>query len=246
MSVQSIERAFLILRALSTGALGVTDIADRTGLAKSTVSRLLSALETEGAIEQLEAGGTYRLGAALGDLAGASAPGRNLVASARPLLLELTDATGETSGLSTLDDRTVYYLDHVNSEDDVQVRDWTGEHAPLHSVPSGLVILAHSSIEFVRNYLLSDLEKTTDITVTDPTEITQRLETARNDGYAWIRDEFASGITSVAAPVRDASGRVDAALHIHAPSYRFPAPGAEAEIADRVVEAARKLSALRS
>ena len=126
--VQSIERAFALLRALSLGPCGVTELAERTGLPKSTVSRLLSALEDEKAVEQLEVAGEYQLGTGLIDLAGGAQPGRNLVASARPHLLELVNQIGEIAGISTFDlsKGTVYYLDHAkNDEDDVTVSSLT-------------------------------------------------------------------------------------------------------------------------
>ena len=72
MSVQSIERAFALLRALATAPYGVTELADQVELPKSTVARLLSALETEGAVAQDELGGEYRLGDGLLDIAGAA------------------------------------------------------------------------------------------------------------------------------------------------------------------------------
>ncbi|MFV2040237.1 MAG: helix-turn-helix domain-containing protein, partial [Acidimicrobiales bacterium] len=72
--VQSIERAFSLLRALATRPMGVTDLARHVGLPKSTVSRLLGALETEGAVEQVERGGEYRLGRGIADIAASSGP----------------------------------------------------------------------------------------------------------------------------------------------------------------------------
>ena len=84
MSVQSIERAFAVLRTLATGAFGVTELAEQIDLPKSTVARLLSALEAEGAVTQVEQGGEYRLGQGLLDIAGATEPGRNLVEVERP------------------------------------------------------------------------------------------------------------------------------------------------------------------
>ena len=61
MSIQTIERAFTLLRALALGPVGVTELAERIGLPKSTVARLLAALEAENAVEQIETGGGYRL-----------------------------------------------------------------------------------------------------------------------------------------------------------------------------------------
>ena len=154
--VQSIERAFAVLRALATGPAGVTDLADRTGLPKSTVSRLLAALEQEGAVAQDGSGGHYRLGPTLADLAPA-APGVDVAALARPHLIELTRVTGETSGLAVLEGAEVVYLDHIDSTEAVTVRDWTGERVPAHLVPSGLALLAHADPEAVDAYLAGPL-----------------------------------------------------------------------------------------
>ena len=137
MVVQSIERAFGLLRLLAVGPLGVTELAERADLPKSTVARLLSALEAERAVEQGETSGLYQLGSGLIDIAGTVTPGRNLVSTARPYLLELTDAVGEVAGLSIPDGGEVYYLDQTECYSEVQVRDWTGERIPLHAVSSG-------------------------------------------------------------------------------------------------------------
>ena len=242
--VQSIERAFALLRALAVGASGVTDLADRVDLPKSTVSRLLSALEDEGVVEQVETGGEYRIGQALVDLAGASAPGNNLVATARPFLIDLTDLTNETSGVSVLDGEEVYYLEHVETDDQIQVRSWTGSALPLHCVASGLVLLANSSQETIDQYLLNDLESFTDNTVTDPAAIRERLAHIRRDHFVWVRQELDSELCSVAAVVKNPDGSPAAALHVHGPSYRFPPDESDLDKYGRlVVDAAEKLSA---
>jgi DNA-binding IclR family transcriptional regulator len=64
----------------------------------------------------------------------------------------------------------------------------------------------------------------------------------RHRGYAWVRDEFAEGITSVAAPLIRSGGPVVAAIHIHGPTYRFPPRGTEAAIGADIVRAARRLT----
>ncbi len=242
MTVQSIERAFSILRGLSVGPLGVTDLADRVDLPKSTVARLLSALDRQGAVTQDNSGGEYRLGEGLLEIAGATQPGRNLVSTARPNLIELVATTGETAGVSIIDGRNMYYLEHVQAESDVQVRDWTGESAALHTVPPGLVVMANWSVDKVDAYLAGDLEKTTPWTIVDPDAIRERLTTIRNLGYAWVLEEFAEGINSVAAPIIDPEGVVEAAIHVHGPAYRFPNPDHTHDIGLQLVEAATILS----
>lgn len=242
MTVQSIQRSFALLRALALGPVGVTELAERVELPKSTVARLLASLEAEQAVEQTEAGGEYRLGPGLIDLAGSAPRGRNLVAAARPHLLELAESLDEVAGLSIIDGAEVYYLDQTESSSNIQVRDWTGEHAPLHAVPSGLVILAHQRPDFIDRYLASPLVQCTPWTMTDPDELRDRLEQIRSIGYAWVYEEFAEELNSVAAPILESGGHVEAALHVHGPAYRFPNPDDTHDHGMAVIEAARRLS----
>ena len=243
MSVQSIERAFALLRALAVGPAGVTELADKVDLPKSTVARLLNALEDEAAVTQDEVGGEYRLGEGLLDIAGATQPGRNLVATARPHLLELTERAGETSGISVADGRNMYYLDHAEVTSEIQVRNWTGESCPIHTVPSGLVVMAYWPDHKLESFLRSDLSKTTAWTVTDPTEIRSRLEQIRSLGYVWVYEEFAEGINSLAAPIVEPDGSVNAAIHIHGPAYRFPDPDRSHDLGLLVIETAAGIAA---
>ena len=242
MTVQSIKRSFALLRVLALGPVGVTDLAERVDLPKSTVARLLASLEEEQAVEQTEAGGEYRLGSGLIDLAGSAPRGRNLVAAARPHLLELAESLDEVAGLSIIDGGQVYYLDQTESSSNIQVRDWTGEHAPLHAVSSGLVILAHQRPEFVDRYLAAPLVQCTPWTVTDPDGIRDRLEQIRSIGYVWVYEEFAEELNSVAAPVVENGGSVEAALHVHGPAYRFPDPDDTHDVGMAVIEAAGRLA----
>ncbi len=238
MSVQSIERAFALLRALATAPYGVTELAEQVDLPKSTVARLLSALESEGAVTQDEMGGEYRLGDGLLDIAGAAQPGRNLVATVRPFLLELSEEMGEAAGLGIMQGRDIYYLDHAEPEADVMVRDWTGEVLPMHSVPSGMAILAHLPQDEIAAYLAEPAEAVTPNTLVDPTAIHERLDAVRNLGYAWGYEEGVDGINSLAAPIISADGEVVAAIHVHGPAYRFPNPDRTHDLGMRLIEAA--------
>ncbi len=243
MSVQSIERAFTLLRALATAPYGVTELAEQVELPKSTVARLLSALEAEGAVTQDEMGGEYRLGDGLLDIAGAAQPGRNLVATVRPYLLELSEEMGEAAGLGIAHGRDVYYLDHAVPEADVMVRDWTGESLPMHSVPSGMALLAHLPAEEVDAYLAVPAEAVTPNTLVDPAAIRERIDAVRNLGYAWGYEEGVDGINSLAAPIIGADGEVIAALHVHGPAFRFPNPDRTHDLGMRLIEAAGGVAA---
>ena len=235
--VQSVERAFAILGAVSGKPGGVTAIAGRVGLPKSTVARLLATLEGLDAVERVE-GPRWRVGPGVASLAGTASPERSLVAIAQPHLTRLVEEVGEDAGLALPDGYDVHYVEQVESDNPVQVRDWTGTRAPLHAVPSGLVLLAEWPEDALEAYLAHGLARLTPYTVTEPEELRRRLAEARARGVTWGREEFAEGISSVAAPVRDGRGKPIAALHVHGPSYRFPPPGAEDRIAALVAEAA--------
>ena len=175
-------------------------------------------------------------------LASTASVERGLAALVRPELTELVGTLGEDAGLGLPDGYVVHYVDQVESENAVQVRDWTGTRTPLHTTPSGLVILAEWPDEAVEGYLARSLERLTPNTETDPSALRRRLADVREQGHAWGREEFVEGINSVAAPVRDARGKVIAAIHCHGPAYRFPRAGREDAIASRVASAAAAAS----
>lgn len=240
--VQSIERAFAVLAALSNGPLGVTELAERVGLPKSTVARLLASLVREEAVEQVPGETRYRIGTRLVDLVGPARPTRSIVAVARPELARLAAELGEATGLAVADGDAVRYVDQVDSANPVQVRDWTGTRVPMHAVPSGQVILAALPEAALERFLARPLERFTAHTLTDPGALRERLGQVRRDGYAWVRDEYAEGISSVAAAIADQDGALSAALHVHGPSYRFPRPDSREAVARSVVAAAARVS----
>jgi DNA-binding IclR family transcriptional regulator len=240
--VQSIERAFAVLGTLADGPIGVTEVAERTSLPKSTAARLLASLAREGVVEQVPGDTRYRLGGRLATLAAGVMPSRSLGQLARTSLAELSTAVGEAAGLSVPEGDLVHYIEQVDTPNPVSVRDWTGSRLPMHAVSSGQVLLAFRPAAALEHYLERPLERFTDRTLVDPEALRSRLRDVRRDGYAWVREEFDRGINSVAAPIADVSGEVVAAVHLHGPSYRFPAAGSEATIAARVVTTAARIA----
>lgn len=240
-SVQSIDRAFSILHALAAGPAGVTEIADRVDLPKSTVSRLLSTLEGLGAVEQVSAGGNYRIGPMLGTLAAATQPGRSLIAVARPHLVELERLSGEAAGLSIPDGGDMLYLDQVTPDTELQVRDWTGHRIPMHAVPSGHVVLAADD-DLAATVLAGPLEAFTAHTLVRPDALRRRLAEVRDRGYAIAFEEYAADLNSIAAPVRTTAGRVVAAIHVYGPATRFPGDRDADEIGALVRDTADRIN----
>lgn len=245
IGVQSVRRAFAVLRALGSGPLGVSDVAAASHIPKSTAARLLAALAAEGAVEQVPGERRYRLAPDLLAIAAGLEETWDIVSIARPTLVALTTELGEAAGVSIRDGWTVQYVDQVEppNPNDVQVRDWTGTRIPLHAVSSGQVFLAQLPAPMLSRYLAEPLEAFTNHTLTDAASLLERLRDIRRDGHAWVIDEYSVGTSSVAAPIADARAEIVAAVHVHGPSYRFPAPGEEARIAAAVRTAAARIGA---
>ena len=125
--VQSIERAFAVLGALTDGPIGVTEVADRVDLPKSTAARMLASLAREGAVEQVPGDTRYRLGPRIESLATGLVATRSVVAIARPHLVELAAADRRGRGAVRSRRATlIHYIDQVDTDQPVGVRDWTG------------------------------------------------------------------------------------------------------------------------
>lgn len=243
MTVQSIDRAFQVLKALAVEPSGVTDLAQRVGLPKSTVSRMLSSLEEQGAVARADDGSVYSIGMGLVELAGAVDATSALATAVRPHLVWLSDQLGEAAGFSVPTGYVIQYMVQVESPNPVQVRDYTGLMVPMHVGPSGLCVMAQWPKEEVKRYLSRPLEVYTSHTMVDPQLIEARLETVREEGHCWVYEEFAEGINSVASPVlADGQGALGA-IHVHGPAYRFPSKGRAEAIASVVMDAAAHFSA---
>lgn len=224
-NVQSVDRAFAILDIVSGGASGVTEIASRAKLPKSTVARLLATLEDVGAVEREAGGSHYRLGPRLAEMAGPVDVTAQLAVTMRPHLERLAMQLGEAAGFGVPDGQAVRVITQVESPNPVQVRDYTGEVYPAHVGAPGVCILAEWPEREVQRYLSRPLVAYTDHTVVHPQQVYERIAQVQKDGYCWTHEEFAEGISSVASVVHDPRGRVVGALHAHGPTYRFPAPG---------------------
>lgn len=240
--VQSIERAFAVLGALTDGPIGVTEVADRVALPKSTAARLLVSLAREGAVEQVPGETRYRLGPRLESLATGLLATRSVVAIARPHLAELATSIGETAGLSIPEGDAMHYVEQVDGVHPVGVRDWTGARIAMHAVSSGLAVLALSPRPRIEAYLGRPLERFTDRTMTEPAQLRARLQRIQLEGCAWTDGEYAEGIASVAAGIADANGDIVGAVHVHGPSYRFPPPDRDTDLGIQVATTATRIA----
>jgi DNA-binding IclR family transcriptional regulator len=245
-SIQSIERAFSILEAVAaqSDGVGVTEIANRVDLPKSTVSRMLATLDSLAVVERLPDGEGVRLGPKILALALQVPYSRHLAALARPYLLELAEATGEAVGLCLPDGDQVFYIDQVQSRHHLQVRDWTGSRFPLHVVSSGKVLLAAWEEAALARYLERPLAQYTPKTIADPAKLRQQLVEVRREGCCWAIEEFEEGLNGVSGPVYDQTGQVVAALNIYGPAFRFPRNGDYEAVTRLLLDVCGRMSAV--
>jgi DNA-binding IclR family transcriptional regulator len=232
---QAIERAAQVLVHVveSPEPLGLGELAETTGLPKSTTSRVVSALERQGLVQR--AGG-LRPGPVLMRFAQRGL-GATLVELADEALRRLAEESGETTNLAVPTPIGVEHLAQRDSRHFVGVANWVGKRVPLHSAANGKVFLAYGAAP-----VPDSLEQLTPRTIVDRAALEQELERMRTRGYATAADELELGLSALAAPVSGAGGEVVAALSISAPTIRLPADRMR-QLARPLLEQARALSA---
>jgi DNA-binding IclR family transcriptional regulator len=240
--VQSVDRALSVLEILGArGEAGVTEIAAELGVHKSTAFRLVAVLEARGFVEQLADRGKYRLGFGIVRLAGATAAQMDLAQESRRTCEELAADLGETVNVAVLDGDRVVNISEVRGTSAISSHNWVGQRTPVHATSSGKVLLAFAAEPVRTSLLRPPLERYTDATVTDADELQQELEEVARRGWATTVQEYEIGLNALAAPVRDADGRVVAAVSVSGPSFRLPS-GELGELAPVVVAATDALS----
>jgi IclR family acetate operon transcriptional repressor len=223
-TVRSLVRGLQVLEILArTPELSLTEIARRANLPFSTTHRLLETLCRRGFVTQPEASGRYRLGLKAFEVGIAFLASHRLPEVARPVMVELVKHLNETANLAVRDGREAVYVLQVESPRMLRLFAHPGARHPLYCTGVGKVLLAWEPEPEVRSLLgPGPLPRYTPRTLTDPETVLQELRAVRARGYAVDREERETGVRCVAAPVRDATGRVVAALSVSAPATRLP------------------------
>ncbi|MFQ5614284.1 MAG: IclR family transcriptional regulator [Anaerolineae bacterium] len=223
--VQSIDRAVAILKAFSQDEpeLGVTDLSRRLSLHKSTVFRILSALETGGLVAKNKANGRYHLGVGLIGLAQVATHHSDLRSVARPFLDKLGHITQETVSLAILDKYRVITLDQVvPHQHQVVAFPGVGHSIPGYCAAAGKVLLAYISLEAVERLLNAiDKHATAMLKPINRKEFLAELEQVRSQGFALSLEELEPGLNALAAPICNHFSEVVAALSVAGPIYRL-------------------------
>lgn len=243
-AVRSVDRAAALLLALGdcAGETGVTELARRLGLHKSTASRLLATLQRRGLVEQDEESGKYRLGLVVIRLADRAERTLDLKAIALPELERLARTTRETVGLSVVESDACLTVAQVDGPNMVASPDWTGRATPLHCTASGKVLLAALAERDVMRIARPGLAPRTERTITTLETLIEELAKVRRRGFATSFSEWIAGTNAVAVPVVDGRGRVIASLSVWGPGSRIT-PARILELATHARAAAAAISA---
>ena len=221
--VQALERALDILDCFSfqTRELSLSKVVNRTGLNKTTAKRLLANLTSRGYLQQDSQTKTYQLGMRLFELGGVVFSSFSLRRAAAHPISNLQRATGATVLLAARMDHQLVYIDKREGDGIIRISSDIGWSRPLHYGMLGMVLMADLDPDEV-NKILSEhpLQAHTPHSITDRDAFSLRLEQIRNLGYVLEKEEAVENVIGIAAPIRDYTRRVVAALGLALPAGR--------------------------
>ena len=222
-SVRAVERALDILQCFSMDkpTLSLTEIAEKVGMHKSTIHRLLATLESKRYINRDKTTGLYKLGFVLFELSSIMMHDLDFQHWADFYLQQLALQSGETVDLAILDGSRVVYLQVVESNQRVKIAAAIGEQLPAHCTATGKAFLAYLPEKQVRLILAQGFQKYTDWTLISHEAVFQNLREIRERGFATSEQEYENEINAVAAPILDGGGCPLAVIAIVGPSYRM-------------------------
>lgn len=222
--IKSIKKSLDILNLFTyeTPEIGVTEISNKLGLSKSTVSRLLSTLERGNIVAKVSTNQKYRLGTRVLELASIFLSNTEWRQIAIPHLRDLRDKTDETVTVFVIEGDQRVCLEKLDSSHEVRQFLNVGGRYPLHAGAAGKLLLAYLSREKRKEILLkTGLPRFTSNTITNLKSLEKELARIREEGYAVSHQERASFVSSVATPIRDFKGEVIAALCLSGLIERF-------------------------
>jgi PcaR/PcaU/PobR family beta-ketoadipate pathway transcriptional regulator len=216
-NIEALQRGLQVLSLFSreSPVLSLTEIVESTGLAKSTAYRVVSTLASSGYLERDRRTKEYRPGLKVLQLGFSAISSLDVRQVARPHLKQLSMQTGETASLSVLDEMEVVYVDRVRNRQIFGVVLGLGSRIPANCASMGKVMLAHlPDAELERRLVENEVTPCTANSRTDAERLKRELANVREAGFAINDEELEIGLRAVAAPVRDHSGQVIAAINV--------------------------------
>lgn len=201
--------------------LGITELAEKSGLLKSSVHNMLSTYEECGLVKRNPDTNKYQLGIRVLELSSRFYRNNDVRNVVKPHMTEIADCVGETVYLAVRNSSEVIYLDGAFPSSTTGGRNMTGLKAPLYCTGIGKAMLAYEQENVVNEVIADGMSAFTQNTITDGGVLKEELSAIRERGYAVDNMEHEFGITCVAVPIRNSENRVVAAYSVSGPSPRF-------------------------
>ncbi len=201
--------------------LGITELSERSGLLKSSISNMVSTFCGYGFLEKNERSGKYRLGSKILELSHVMYQSHDLRTLVHPYLERISAETGENVYLGILSGDEVLYIDSVFPPGSYSARSIIGVKAPLYCTGIGKALLAFMPDSVTQHIIDKGLFRFTPNTLCDPVRLRADLNTIKDRGYAIDDMEHEYGIRCVAVPIRNIGNAVVASMSISGPSLRF-------------------------
>jgi len=220
---QAVMRAIKILSAFTDEQpeWSLADLSKDVDLNRTTLYRMMTALESARLITRDPNKDTYRLGSELIVLGWRAMRANPLREIARPELLKLAELTHETVSLEILDGIDTVMLDEVKSAYMIGMVSSIGKRWPAYASSTGKVLLGYLPPESLSNHLPEQLKPLTEKTIIDRSAFIAGLEEVRQKGFASAWDELEMGYSDISAPVFNHEGKVVAAISLGGATPRF-------------------------
>jgi DNA-binding IclR family transcriptional regulator len=220
-TVDAVDKAVgLLLLVAQYPDLGVTELAKRSGNTKARAFRLLGTLESNGLVKR-DGNAAYRLGHRVLYLGAAATEQLDIVRLSGAVFEKVRDCCDENVYLRIRDGLETVCVAGLDSKHEVRLHVQIGARRPLYLGASGKLLLAHAGPEVLEQVVAAGMEKFTENTLTSKRALEKELKTILSTGFSVSFGERSNDTVAVAAPVRDTSGNVIAALSIAGPSSRI-------------------------
>lgn len=223
-TVQSVTRSLTILEVLSEfhEGLGITDIAQKVGLHKSTVYRLVSTLIQKEFVIQDKDTNKYKITFKLYELGNRRIKNMDILSASKAYSKKLMESVNEVVHLVVRDDHKIVYIDKVEANNTIRMASYIGNRSPMHCTAVGKAILAHLPENKVEEiWYKSKAKKLTANTITDLYRLTEELEKVRSRGFAVDDEENEEGVRCIGAPIFNRNAEVEGAISVSGPAIRM-------------------------
>jgi len=241
--IQSLERGLAVINSFSRDRQTQTlsEVAQQAGLTRATARRILLTLTELGYVRQNGRG--FALTPRVLDLGYSFLSSFRVVELAQQPMERLVDEVKESSSMSILDDTEIVYVARVPTTRIMTIALALGSRLPVYPTSMGRVLLAGSSDDEISDYLAkTELRRLTPHTITDVSELLEKLEEVRAQGFALVDQELEEGVRSIAAPITNSRGDVIAAMNISCHAARVTVGRMKSEFKPRLIATAEEIS----